>query len=150
MIEAQYVHTNLIANDWRRLARFYQDVLGCTPVPPERDYTDASLGRATGIENAALQGIHLRLPSGGEQGPTLEIFQYRDNLPDVPRAPNRPGFGHLAFSVADVAQARTAVLEAGGQPVGDVVTLSTSDDRQVTWCYVTDPEGNILEFQKWS
>lgn len=39
---------------------------------------------------------------------------------------------------------------AGGAPVGEQVTLQTSDGRRVTWCYVTDPEGNIIELQTWS
>ena len=34
---ARYVHTNLIARDWRRLAAFYESVLGCVPVHPERE-----------------------------------------------------------------------------------------------------------------
>jgi hypothetical protein len=37
-IKAKYVHTNLIAEDWRALAGFYQEVFGCIPVPPERDF----------------------------------------------------------------------------------------------------------------
>jgi len=37
----------------------------------------------------------------------------------------------------------------GGRPVGEVVILTTADDRQVTWCYVADPEGNIIELQSW-
>jgi hypothetical protein len=28
--------------------------------------------------------------------------------------------------------------------------MRTSDGRRVTWCYVTDPEGNILELQAWN
>jgi predicted enzyme related to lactoylglutathione lyase len=56
----------------------------------------------------------------------------------------------VAFVVDDVDQARTAVLGAGGGIVGDVVTTQTSDGRRVTWCYLTDPEGNILELQSWS
>jgi hypothetical protein len=31
-----------------------------------------------------------------------------------------------------------------------VVTLQTADGRFVTWAYVTDPEGNIVELQSWS
>ena len=43
MIEGiRYAHTNLIANDWRSLAAFYVDLLGCTPVLPERCSTVAS------------------------------------------------------------------------------------------------------------
>jgi hypothetical protein len=49
-----------------------------------------------------------------------------------------------------VAEARAAVLAAGGSVIGDVVTLGTADGRFVTWTYLTDPEGNILELQSWS
>jgi predicted enzyme related to lactoylglutathione lyase len=52
--------------------------------------------------------------------------------------------------VNDVPSAREAVLAAGGQPVGEVVTLTTTTGSQITWVYVTDPEGNVLEVQSWS
>jgi YD repeat-containing protein len=42
------------------------------------------------------------------------------------------------------------VLAEGGGDVGEVVTLRTADGRRVTWTYVTDPEGNIIELQNWS
>jgi predicted enzyme related to lactoylglutathione lyase len=63
---------------------------------------------------------------------------------------NRTGWGHVAFAVDDVESARGSVLEAGGASVGEVVTLQTADGRRVTWCYLTDPEGNIVELQSWS
>jgi hypothetical protein len=34
--------------------------------------------------------------------------------------------------------------------VGEVVTTGTSNGRRVTWTYLTDHEGNILELQYWS
>ena len=149
-ISARYVHTNLIAQDWRALAKFYQDVFGCIPVPPERDFRGSGLDAATGLVGAHLTGVHLRLPGPPDASPTLEIFHY-DILETRPLfAVNRPGFGHIAFSVDDVASARAAVLEAGGQKVGEIVTLQTSDGRKVTTCYVSDPEGNVLELQSWS
>ncbi len=149
-LQAKYVHTNLIAADWRTLANFYQHVFGCTPVPPERDLKGEALEAGTGIPGAALRGVHLRLPGYGDSGPTVEIFQY-NQLADRPTtAVNRPGWGHLAFAVEDVAAARTEVLAAGGQPVGDVVTLQIASGAKVTWCYVSDPEGNVIELQAWS
>jgi predicted enzyme related to lactoylglutathione lyase len=36
---AKYVHTNLIAKDWKRLSGFYETVFGCVAVAPERDYS---------------------------------------------------------------------------------------------------------------
>jgi hypothetical protein len=49
-----------------------------------------------------------------------------------------------------VAVAQAAVLAEGGRSVGEIVTLQTADGRRVTWCYVTDPEDNIVELQAWS
>ena len=149
-IGAKYVHTNLIAEDWRSLAGFYQQLFGCAPVPPERDFRGAKLEAGTGIPGAHMQGVHLRLPGYGETGPTLEILHYNTLRERGETAVNRPGFGHIAFSVDDVRGARDAVLAAGGRPVGEVVTLQVATGAQVTWCYVTDPEGNIIELQSWS
>jgi predicted enzyme related to lactoylglutathione lyase len=146
---AHYVHTNLVASNWRALARFYQEVFGCTPAPPERDYGGSALEVGTGLAGARLRGVHLRLPGHGETGPTLEIFEYEPAGARQPFAINRPGYGHIAFEVQDVAAAQRAVLAAGGRTVGEVVTLTTADGRRVTWCYVADPEGNAIELQTW-
>jgi hypothetical protein len=40
------------------------------------------------------------------------------------------------------------VLVAGGSTVSEIDALTTAN-RQVTWCYVTDPEGNIIELKPW-
>jgi len=148
-MQAKYVHTNLIAKDWRTLADFYQRLFGCVPVPPERDFQGEKLEAGTGIRGAHLQGVHLRLPGYGDTGPTLEIFNYNILQEHPETAVNRPGFGHLAFQVSDVAAARSEVLINGGRPVGEIVTLQVATGAKVTWCYVTDPEGNVIELQAW-
>lgn len=148
--DARYVHTNLVARDWRSLAAFYARVFGCVPVPPERHFSGPSLEAGTGVPGASLDGAHLRLPGWGDAGPTLEIFTYSPGAEAGPAGVSRPGFGHIAFEVPSVREARAEVVREGGRPVGDVVTLSTADQRQVTWCYVTDPEGNVIELQSWA
>jgi predicted enzyme related to lactoylglutathione lyase len=149
-LEARYVHTNLIAKDWRALADFYQQVFGCVLVPPERAFKGELLEAGSGIIGAELHGVHLRLPGCGDDGPTLEIFTYNALAERPATAVNRPGFGHIAFAVKDVAAARGAVLAAGGRPVGEIVTLQVATGAKVTWCYVTDPEGNVVELQSWA
>jgi len=147
---ARYGHTNLIARDWRRLAVWYEDVFGCVPVPPERDYSGVDLERGTAVAGAALKGVHLRLPGHGDDGPTLEIYTFASTAADEGRTIDRPGWGHIAFAVDDVEDARRHVLANGGTPIGEVVTLTTADGRRVTWCYVADPEGNAVELQSWA
>jgi predicted enzyme related to lactoylglutathione lyase len=146
----RFGHVNVVAADWRRLVDFYRTVFACEVVPPERNYAGPDLERGTGVAGAALRGAHLRLPGHGEDGPTLEIYQYGHAEERPPTAANRPGFAHIAFAVRDVEAAQREVLSAGGGRVGDVVTLTTADGRRVTWCYMTDPEGNLLELQAWS
>ena len=146
---ARFAHTNLVSRDWRSLALFYEQVFGCTPVPPERHYRGRELEAGTGLPGVGLVGAHLRLPGLGPIGPTLEVFQYEELADDVPRAVNRPGFGHIAFAVPDVREARREVLAHGGSAVGEVVDLVTASSARVTWCYVRDPEGNIIELQTW-
>jgi predicted enzyme related to lactoylglutathione lyase len=78
-INARFVHTNLVARDWRRLARFYEQVFGCTPVPPERDLSGQWLEDAT----------------------------------------------------------------------GKVVSVEVAGVGTITFAYLTDPEGNVIEVQRW-
>jgi catechol 2,3-dioxygenase-like lactoylglutathione lyase family enzyme len=147
---ARFGHVNVTTRDWRRLAAFYGEVFGMEVVPPERDYTGPDLDAATRIANAHLTGAHLRLPGLGDAGPTLEIYQYDDV--EAPRSPvvDRAGWGHVAFQVPDVAAALDAVVAAGGARFGEIVTLTTSTGRHVTWCYAADPDGNLVELQAWS
>ena len=149
-MQAKYVHTNLIAVDWQRLAKFYTDVFGCTLVPPERDYRGGDLDSATGLKDAHLTGAHLRLPGWGDKSPTIEIYSYDQHQPHPGTVVNRPGFGHIAFEVNDVRKARQEVLANSGGAVGEIVTLTTKIGTKVTWCYMTDPEGNIIELQSWA
>jgi catechol 2,3-dioxygenase-like lactoylglutathione lyase family enzyme len=144
----RYVHTNLVARDWRRLAAFYVDVFGCVPVPPERDLSGEWLDQATGIEGAHIRGMHLRLPGYGEGGPTLEVFQYDEETEAGMPAPNRKGLGHVAFLVDDVEETRKKVEALGGGDVGETVEVRILGVGGLRFAYLKDPEGNIIEVQQ--
>lgn len=146
-VNAKFVHANIVAQDWKKLARFYEQVFGCTPVPPERNLSGQWLEDATGIRGAEIRGVHLRLPGYDDNGPTLEIFQYNHQKEQQETAANRPGFAHIAFAVDDVEAARDAVLAAGGGTIGKLVSVDIPGAGRITFAYVTDPEGNILELQ---
>lgn len=149
-IRAKYVHTNLIARDWKRLVRFYSEVFGCEPKGPERDMSGAWLDQLTSLRNTHLRGVHLRLPGYGDGGPTLEIFNYNQLIDGELPPANRAGFAHIAFGVDDVDQALQAVIAAGGSTVGEIVTTEVDGVGVLRVVYGRDPEGNIIELQKWS
>jgi catechol 2,3-dioxygenase-like lactoylglutathione lyase family enzyme len=141
---ARYRHTNLVARDWRALVAFYVTHFGCIALPPERDLFGADFERGTGIAGARARGIHLALPGTDV---TLEIFEYQNGPVGQQHVLNQPGFAHIAFSVSSVVDARAELLAAGASPLGQIVTTTIATGEKITWCYVTDPEGNIIELQ---
>jgi len=135
---------------WKRLVRFYCEVFGCEPAGPERDMSGAWLDSVTSLRNAHLTGLHLRLPRYDDDAPTLEIFSYDQMIECGLPAPNQCGFGHIAFGVEDVDQALQAVTAAGGSAVGNIGTTKVDGVGTLRVVYARDPEGNIVELQKWS
>ncbi|MCL1928855.1 MAG: VOC family protein [Treponema sp.] len=144
----KYVHTNIIARDWKKLSKFYQDVFQCVPIPPERDLRGEWVDALTGIKNAHIQGEHLLLPGHGEKGPTLEIFSYND-LSENEKCINTPGFAHIAFLTDNVETALEAVKKNGGTTIGEIVIKKYPNSATGTFVYCRDIEGNIIELQKW-
>jgi predicted enzyme related to lactoylglutathione lyase len=148
-MKAKYKHTNIIAGDWKALAAFYEEVFDCVRVPPERHLSGAWLEKGTGVPNARFAGVHLRVPGYGENGPTLEIYQYSKNEAKPAPAANREGFAHIAFEVDDIEQATAEVLKNGGTKVGEVSASPVEGVGVLTFVYLADPEGNIIELQAW-
>ncbi len=146
----RYAHTNLIAKDWKQLAAFYESVFQCIPIPPDRDLSGKWLDKATGLENANIRGIHLRMPGYDENGPTLEIFEYSEMPERPPIDTNTPGFSHIAFAVDDVRALAEQVIAKGGSFVGDLTESHIEGVGDLEFQYVADPEGNIIELQSWT
>ncbi len=145
----KYAHTNIITDDWKRLAEFYITVFDCQPLYPERDLRGEWLDRATAIKDANLKGIHLKLPGYDEALPTLEIFQYNQNENGLTPMANRKGYGHIAFRVDDVPTMLKRVLDNGGSRMGEVVETEVSDMGTLSFVYARDIDGNIIEIQNW-
>jgi len=145
----KFVHTNIIAQEWQKLAQFYINVFDCQPVYPERDLKGDWMDKLTNIPEVQVKGVHLRLP-GYENGPTLEIFSYnkaelRENNPLV----NAQGFAHIAFLVDDVDAVLQKLLEYGGSKYGELIEKELSGLGVIKVIYAKDPEGNIIEIQNW-
>ena len=64
----------------------------------------------------------------------------------------RPSHEHgtiLFFEVDDVDAKREQIKSLGGDDYGDLVTIDIAEAGRLTLIYMTDPEGNIVELQKW-
>ena len=148
-MKIKFVHTNIIAKDWKNLARFYINVFGCEPVYPERNLEGDDFDKLTNIKNVKIKGIHLHLP-GYSDGPTLEIFKYEPFIDDkVLPVFNNPGFSHIAFHVDDVTFYHKKILENGGSKLGEIIESEVEGVGILTCVYARDPEGNIIELQNW-
>ena len=147
--EIKYVHTNLIAKDWIKLALFYINVFGCKPVYPERNLSGEWIDHLTKIKDVEVKGIHLQLPGFSENAPTIEIFEYNKKERDTESMQiNDFGYSHIAFHVDDVEELLEKVIVCGGKKYGELIKTETSIGK-LTAIYVTDPEGNIIEIQNW-
>ena len=145
----KYVHTNLVARDWKKLSTSYVKVFGCKFKPPERNLKGNWLDELTSLKNAQVKGIHLHLPGFDGSGPTLEIFQYSKSTKQGAAKINRPGFAHIAFAVRNVKQMLGKVKTNGGSSVGKLVSTTIEGVGRIDVVYARDPEGNIIELQKW-
>ena len=146
----KYVHTNIIAKDWKKLAQFYMEVFGCEPLYPERDLSGEWMDKLTKISGVRVKGIHLKLP-GYDNGHTLEIFSYEPASDmDVPKIINGFGFGHIAFHVEDVESTLNKIMANGGNFYGESVEKAIPGVGILKAVYAVDPEENIVEIQHWS
>ena len=123
-------HLNLaVGGDVARVADFYRNLLGLTPVELPRD------------EGAYSAGIHTLEDRWGYQYhfvPSEPGFAARQGLPVNPLV------GHLAFRVGDIAAVRTR-LDAEGIPYSDMGEWAIKGWHQL---FCADPYGRVIEFHQ--
>ncbi|MBQ9942083.1 MAG: VOC family protein [Christensenellaceae bacterium] len=145
----RYTHTNINSPDWRRLSNFYKTVFGCRSLKP-RDLGGDFFERLTALTGAHVEGEHILLPGYGEDGPTFEIFTYTPAGDQAPAKVNDCGFAHVAFEVDNVRETLQKLLENGGSQLGEVMTtFYPFEQLWLTLVYAKDPDGNIVEIQRW-
>lgn len=149
-MKTKFSHVNIISRDWRILADFYIRVFDCKPMLPERYLSGRWVDQLTGLSDVTIRGIHLQLPGYDAGGPTLEIFSYNDMKRTGGKEINRLGYGHIAFAVDDVQERLQRLMKNGGSVIGELIDAEIKGVGKITVVYATDPEGNIIEIQKWA
>lgn len=66
-----------------------------------------------------------------------------------PVLPNTRGFGHLAFEVENVESKLIEIEEHGGTRFGEITKREIEEVGIITFIYVRDPDGNLIELQNW-
>lgn len=148
-MKTKFSHVNIISRDWKKLAEFYIKVFDCKPKPPERNLSGDWVDKLTDLSKVKIKGMHLLLPGYDTDGPTLEIFEYNENIINNGKKINLEGFGHIAFAVEDVEQKLNILLKNGGTLVGQLIEAEINSVGKISVVYAKDPEGNIIEIQKW-
>ena len=143
----RYLHTNIIAKDWRALVTFYTEVFGCELVQPKGEPADEWTDGQTGISGLSMTGARLKLPGSDAM---LEILSCEPEGLDSWRPVNRPGLGHLAFYVDDIEQVLADITAHGGQQVSEVVRHTANGAGTLVTVYACDPEGKGLELHNWN
>ena len=119
-------------------------------MPPTRNQSGDWLDKGTGLKGAHLEGVHLRLPGYGNEGPTLEIYQYKEVVDQAPVKSNLRGYGHIAFEVDDIQALVKKIIKHGGSLCGELTERYVPDIGVLRFVYARDPEGNIIELQNWN
>jgi catechol 2,3-dioxygenase-like lactoylglutathione lyase family enzyme len=107
------------------------------------------LDRAVNLKNAEINSIELTLPGYDEGYPYLEIFSYSDITLRESWSSNTTGYSHLSFEVEDVDLIYNKAILNGAQKYGEL-TKKEFKSGTLTFVYIKDPDGNIIEIENWT
>ena len=93
---------------------------------------------------------HLALPGYPEGGPTIEFFTWEISDGTPANKINGGGMGHIAIAVDDVEAVYRKVEANGGSACGEIARhYYETKDQTLTLVYAKDPDGNVIEIQRW-
>jgi methylmalonyl-CoA/ethylmalonyl-CoA epimerase len=124
---ARLAHVGVAVRDLDEAARFYREVLGVTPHPPQS------------ADGATIVGLDL----GGAE---VELLTAADDASPIGRflATRGPGIHHLCFRVPDL-EAALARCRAAGYRLIDEVPRPGADGRRVAFIHPKATAGILLE-----
>jgi catechol 2,3-dioxygenase-like lactoylglutathione lyase family enzyme len=132
-------HVGVCVSDLERALRFYRDLLGFAV---EHELAVAGEPSDTLLR---LRGVELRAVYLRRDGVRLELLRFA--APPAPpprtRSMDEQGLTHLSFRVADLEATLTALRAAGARVLEE--TVIRIPEAGVAACFVTDPDGQLIE-----
>lgn len=144
----RYLHTNIVTKDLNRLTKFYIDVFDCK-IRSKGHIKGEWLDKAVNLKDAEITSVELALPGFSETYPYLEIFSYNDSIQEGAKSSNTTGFSHLSFEVEDVRSIYDKAILNGALKYGEL-TKKEFKSGTLTFVYIKDPDGNIIEIENWT
>jgi catechol 2,3-dioxygenase-like lactoylglutathione lyase family enzyme len=139
------LHVSVTARDASALSEFYREEFGYVVRRSPKLLSGVKVSRDNGLPNSNIYAIWLELPD--DQGPFLEIMEFKETVERQPSAINETGYAHLAFEVLNLQDSIDRVLRLGGWLQGEVTNFGTQEEPHLI-IYVRDPEGNVLELEQ--
>lgn len=136
-------HPGIIVPDLEQGVRFYSQLLGYQVLlQSEWQADNEHFNRIIGLQRSAARFCMLKGPNA-----YLELFEFSAPATAPKPSPsqaNELGIRHIAFVVADAAQAVARCVALGGAKINDPVIAP----GRAAAVYCRDPFGNLLEFVK--
>ena len=130
-------HTGFVVSDLEASARFYEDVVGLTPLP-RRERDGGPISQILGYE-----GTHIKIAEFIHGDYMLELIEYVHPPGSDAHIQERNSFGasHIAFEVEDIFEAYERLISNGAQKLNPPIEIVDGKKG----CYLQDPDGNWVE-----
>jgi glyoxylase I family protein len=139
-------HVAISTPDLDRLAAFYVDVIGFSPVMSTSWSNRPLVDRMIGLDGSAARQVMLQAGNA-----YLELFQYESppgRLADPTRPPSDHGYTHFCLDVTDIDAEYERLSTAGMTFHSSPPTSEEMGSGRLRAIYGRDPDGNIVELQE--
>lgn len=133
-------HSGFVVEDLDVALGFYRQTMGFEVLFEDRNMTDL-IERTVGISGVRCKLAQCRSPLSGQ---ILELLEFT-GVPEGtnPRMPVWPGVGHACYLVEDIDSSLTALKDAGGSAIGEIVTFP---EGRAVYCW--SPSGTVVELEE--
>lgn len=130
-------HTGFVVSDIDVAARFYEEVIGLTPLP-RRERDGGAISQILGYE-----GTHIKIAEFTHGEYMLELIEYvhPPGLDAHVHERNAFGASHIAFVVDDIDAAYDRLIANGARKLNPPIEIVDGKKG----CYLQDPDGNWVE-----
>ena len=134
-------HTGIVVDDLEISLSFYRDFLGLEIFSKDVEIGDF-IDNVVNLKNVKLEWIKLKSPNGNHLVELLKYHTHPQKAPDNNHISNDIGCSHIAFTVNNIEQCYSDLIELNMKP-NNPPQVSPNGKAKVLYC--NDPEGVLVE-----